>query len=272
MLVRDTASHPTSGSRVARWSGAGSAVGGWTNGPHLRDAPGGGAAGSILSSKDRRLGSHPAELTAIRKTSRRTGSGCWRHSEAAAGTGLFCRLAPGRLEPFRPDPDPAVRSEFSSGRTPGRVRWAREDQGRRIYLQDIESGTIRAISPENVRTEGLATRDGRFVVGAHEGNHFLYPVDGRRAGAIAGHGARRRGLAVELRRTALVSAQRRVMAARGRSSRYRDGPPRSLEDDSACGPRRVDSIIRILVTPDGKAYCHDYVRFVSQLFIVEGLK
>ena len=37
-------------------------------------------------------------------------------------------------------------------------------------------------------------------------------------------------------------------------------------------PVGVDIIIRILVTPDGKAYCHDYVRFLSELFIVEGLK
>jgi hypothetical protein len=37
-------------------------------------------------------------------------------------------------------------------------------------------------------------------------------------------------------------------------------------------PVSVDSIIRILITPDGRSYCHDYVRFLSNLFIVEGLK
>ena len=37
-------------------------------------------------------------------------------------------------------------------------------------------------------------------------------------------------------------------------------------------PVGVDSVIRILVTPDGRSYCHDYVRFLSNLFIVEGLK
>ena len=37
-------------------------------------------------------------------------------------------------------------------------------------------------------------------------------------------------------------------------------------------PVGVDIIFRILVTPDGKAYCHDYVRFLSELFVVEGLK
>ena len=32
-----------------------------------------------------------------------------------------------------------------------------KDRGRRIYVQDIDGGSIRAISPENVGTEGLAT-------------------------------------------------------------------------------------------------------------------
>ena len=34
----------------------------------------------------------------------------------------------------------------------------------------------------------------------------------------------------------------------------------------------IRCIIRILVTPDGTAYCHDYIRMLSELFIVEGLK
>jgi hypothetical protein len=37
-------------------------------------------------------------------------------------------------------------------------------------------------------------------------------------------------------------------------------------------PVGVDSVFRIVVTPGGKAYCHDYVRFLSELFVVEGLK
>jgi hypothetical protein len=37
-------------------------------------------------------------------------------------------------------------------------------------------------------------------------------------------------------------------------------------------PVGVDSIIRIVVTPDGRSYCHDYVRIISELFIVEGLR
>jgi hypothetical protein len=34
----------------------------------------------------------------------------------------------------------------------------------------------------------------------------------------------------------------------------------------------VDSVRRILVTADGKSHCHDYVRILSELSVVEGLR
>ena len=36
-------------------------------------------------------------------------------------------------------------------------------------------------------------------------------------------------------------------------------------------PVGVDGIFRILITPDGSTYCHDYLRILSELFVVEGL-
>ena len=47
----------------------------------------------------------------------------------------------------------------------------------RIYLQDIDSGSIRAISPEGVGTAALATPDGRHVFGWTGGRLFKYAVD-----------------------------------------------------------------------------------------------
>ncbi len=56
-----------------------------------------------------------------------------------------------------------------------------------------------------------------------------------------------------------VSISRLAVARRGRRFNLRI-------------PSAWTAIFRILVTPDGKAYCHDYVRVLSELFIVEGLK
>ena len=147
-----------------------------------------------------------------------------------------------------------------------------KDQGRRIYLQDIESGTVRAISPERVATAGLATNDGRFVVGTHEGKHFLFPVDGGAPVPLSIMASDDEALQwssdgrlLYVRRAASwPPAVDRVDVATGHRERWKTIQP--------ADPVGVDSIIRILITPDGKAYCHDYVRFLSQLFIVEGLK
>jgi hypothetical protein len=139
-------------------------------------------------------------------------------------------------------------------------------------VQDIDSGLVRAISPENSGTVGVATPDGRFVVGTSSGQRFLYPVDG--------------GAPVPFRIMAPADTPLQ-WSSDGRLLYVRRGtawPPVVDRIDVATGGREawqtiqpadpvgVDSIFRILVTPDGKAYCHDYVRFLSELFVVEGLK
>jgi serine/threonine protein kinase len=147
-----------------------------------------------------------------------------------------------------------------------------KDQGPRIFVQDVESGSIKAISPEYTATLGLATPDGRLVIGRTQSQRFLFPVDG--------------GAPVPL--PSLAAADTELQFSEdGRLLYVRKGgswPPVVDRVDVSTGRREpwrtiqpadpvgVDSIIRILVTPDGKTYCHDYLRLLSELFIVEGLK
>jgi hypothetical protein len=147
-----------------------------------------------------------------------------------------------------------------------------KNHGRRIYVQDVQGGSVRAISDENAQTVGLATPDGRFVIGRTAGKRFLYPVDG--------------GAPVPLPIMASDDAELQ-WSADGRHLYVRRGgswPPVVDRVDLSTGRREtwktiqpadpvgVNTISTILVTPDGNAYCHDYVRILSELFIVEGLK
>jgi hypothetical protein len=145
-------------------------------------------------------------------------------------------------------------------------------QTQRIYVQDLGGGLPRPISPEGVATDGLATPDGRFVLGSAQGTHALYPVD---------EGAPRplKVLASDDRPLQRSPDGRLLFVRRGNS-----WPPVIDRVDVVTGHRQlwrvvspadpvgVDSMIRILITPDGKSYCHDYLRWLSQLFIVEGLR
>jgi hypothetical protein len=65
------------------------------------------------------------------------------------------------------------------------------------------------------------------------------------------------------------AAKRRVAYDRVNMATGQREPWKTIQP---AGPVGVDSIIRILITPDGGSYCHDYVWFLSNLFIVEGLK
>ncbi len=147
-----------------------------------------------------------------------------------------------------------------------------KDHGPRIYVQGVANGAVRAISPENVSTDGLATPDGRYVVGRSQEGVFSYPIDG--------------GPPVRL---SYVSTDDLPLqwSPDGRSiyvQRADTWPPVIDRVNTATGQRAVwktihpadpagiDSILRIVITPDGQSYCHDYVRMLSELFIVEGLQ
>ena len=144
--------------------------------------------------------------------------------------------------------------------------------GPRIYVQDVQTGLVRAISPENTRTVGLATPDGRFVIGSAAAKGFLYPVDGgapvplpiMASDDIALQWSSDGRLFYVWRGAAWPPVVDRVDISTGRREAWQTIQP--------ADPVGVDAIFRILVTPDGKAYCHDYVRVLSELFIVEGLK
>jgi Tol biopolymer transport system component len=151
-------------------------------------------------------------------------------------------------------------------------RGREKDRGARIYLQDIDGGSIRAISPEGVGSTGLATPDSRYVVGWTEGRRFKYAVDGSAPIPMpyldsddlplqwSADGA----TLYVLRSSRWPPAVYRIQTTTGERELWKTIQP--------ADPAGVDSILRIRITPDGKSYCHDYVRFLSELFIAEGLK
>ena len=180
---------------------------------------------------------------------------------------------PGEPRPLPPGP---FQSLYEANFLPDgkRIVFGAMEPGRngRIYVQNLQDGALRPISPEGVRTDGLATPDGRFVVGSTQGRHMLYPVD---------EGAPR-PLAV------LAGGDQPLQwSPDGRLLFVRRGdawPPVIDKVDmvtdqrqtwkvvSPADPVGIEEMGRIYVTPDGKSYCHDYLRWLSQLFVVEGLQ
>ena len=133
-------------------------------------------------------------------------------------------------------------------------------------------GLIRAISPENSGTVGVVTPDGRFVIGQTGPKRFLFPIDGGAPVPFSIMASDDRplqwspdGRLLYVRRSATwPPIVDRIDVSTGRREAWKTIQP--------ADPVGVDIVVRIVVTPDGKAYCHDYIRLLSELFVVEGLK
>lgn len=140
----------------------------------------------------------------------------------------------------------------------------------RIYVQAIDSGTARPISPEGV-TGFVPTPDGKFVFGFSD-SVALYPVDGQGAPRpVPGIHPNEVILSVSPdSRSALVGTilsysmdVMRVDLASGRRELFkRIGP------SDPAGVFFVEAVF----TPDGKYYAYSCFSGLSQLYLVEGLR
>ncbi len=140
----------------------------------------------------------------------------------------------------------------------------------RIYVQALDSGTARPISPEGVNGF-VPTADGKFVFGSSN-SVALYPVDGQGAPhPVPGIHPDETIFSVSPDgRSALVGALNsysvdvmRVDLASGRRELFKKIGP-----SDPAGVGRVDAVF----TPDGKYYAYSYYTLLSELYLVEGLR
>ncbi len=146
--------------------------------------------------------------------------------------------------------------------------------GMRLYMRDVAGGKPRALTPEGYFAyRGTITPDSKFVVARGPDRRiYLYPVEGGEPTALA-------GLTVEdvpirfspdgrtlylHRRSELPAAIYRYDIASGRKESWKE-----LMPSDAAG---LNAINRVAVTSDGKTYAYSYLRILSFLQLVDGLK
>jgi WD40 repeat protein len=141
----------------------------------------------------------------------------------------------------------------------------------RTYMQDIDGGTPRALTPEGVSADAVSP-DGKVLIGADaEARLTLFPVDGGAARVVPG----------------LAPGRAFVQWGKdGRSAYVRDEnmPSSVYEVELATGkellvmrlmpadPSGVVYMYTIVMSSDGKAYAYNYRRVIGALLVVEGLK
>jgi len=152
------------------------------------------------------------------------------------------------------------------------------DHAARLYLQDIDGGKPRPITPEGIDVSDIGggftvSPDGKSValMGAND-DIFIYPIEGGTPQKLTGNTPgdvpiqwSADGHALFLYREGDRQFQiYRHDIATGESTLFKELKPSDL-----AGINKMNSV---LLTPDGKWYAYSYERTLSHLFIIDGVK
>ena len=156
----------------------------------------------------------------------------------------------------------------------GQVVVSAEEQGRarRLYSLNLDSGELRAITPEDAAGSWFVSPDGTLVAASRDGEITMYPIAGGSTLDAPSLGEEERlvgwiesGLLVTVDPTGSDLGQIFTMdPANGRKELWRDIRPRDPAGLMWHG-------FGIVVSPDGRSYAYSWHRALSNLYIVEGL-
>ncbi|HUQ91161.1 MAG TPA: WD40 repeat domain-containing serine/threonine-protein kinase [Bryobacteraceae bacterium] len=157
-----------------------------------------------------------------------------------------------------------------------RVLFAAHEKGRgtRLWIQDVPSGTPKAVSPEGVRLEGKAlSPDGACVAGrSFDGLLRVYPLDGSAPRIVPGVVAEDQlitwtadGAKVIVRSTGTIPVHLyEVELATGKRSLWKDLSPSN--------PVGVSEVTKVMIPAAGEAIVYGQNRKIRSLHLAHGLR
>ena len=154
------------------------------------------------------------------------------------------------------------------GREPG--------HGWRLYVQGIEGGPPRPITPEGTTgssREIFISPDGRSVIALDaQHNPSFYTVGGGAPRPISGLESEDNVIGWSSDGHSLYAARTQTMPIRVYKVDPVSGHRELIKEVIPADPAGIDSPNIILLTPDGKGYMYSIRRHLSDLYVVEGLK
>ncbi|HKC24374.1 MAG TPA: protein kinase [Thermoanaerobaculia bacterium] len=164
---------------------------------------------------------------------------------------------------------------FPDGR---RILFAGSEPGHgvRLYVQSIEGGAPRPMTPEGVTSAlpGFAVSpDGGFVAAVGPDHKpMLFPVEAGPARTLPGGGEKEFPLRFSADGRFLYLWKRGEVPARVTRLEVGSGNREVWKDLLPADPAGVERISNVVVTPDAKGYAYCYARLLSDLFVVEGMR
>ena len=152
-----------------------------------------------------------------------------------------------------------------------RLLWGAEQPGHagRLWVQSVDGGSPQPITPERTGA-GALSPDGRFVATIGDDGHFIYPVDGKERWPMLGAEPDEWPVQWGLDNKIYVVSEARL-------------PVRIMRVDATTGKRELwrevapadrGGIVhmQMLLTRNARAYVYTYQRYLSDLYLVGGLK
>ena len=143
----------------------------------------------------------------------------------------------------------------------------------RMWVMDLPGGRPRAVTPEGATgKDPVISPDGRFVVAFPAGamRALRYPVDGGVALPFAG--LEDNEYPVQWTQDGTLYARKGGVPAKISRIDVATGQRTAWKEIAPADPAGIWSMMRVMLTRDGKSYAYGYSRSLSELYLVEGLK
>jgi hypothetical protein len=176
---------------------------------------------------------------------------------------------------------PVVRLKTADWLDGSRIVFSGDEPGQpdRVYIQDIEAGTIRAITPgaHILPRRAAAAPGGKAVLARAHGRPWsLFPIDGGDARPVPPLDWQDEPLQWSADGRTLYVARRGGSTPETAADVYRldvvGGRRAFFKRLTPPDPAGVDWIDRIALTPDGSSYCYTYRQTLGTLYVAQGLR
>jgi eukaryotic-like serine/threonine-protein kinase len=142
----------------------------------------------------------------------------------------------------------------------------------RVYVRELDGGPPRPVTPE-ATAGGRLSSDGKLVAArqTRSGKLALYPIDGGEPRPVPGIQPDESVIRFDASGTSLFVASGSLPFRIDRLD-LASGKRSTWKQIVLVDPTGVDSIPRVQLTPDGKSYCYSFIRILSRLYVVDGLR
>jgi len=173
----------------------------------------------------------------------------------------------------------------TEGLTPSRVSWfpdgkrllltaSEPGHGSRLFIQDIDGGKARALSPEGYRSDrrGVSPAGTRAWATGPDRRAYIYPLEGGEPTPVAGIEPDDTVCEWSADGHSVFIYKRRELPAKVYLLDITTGKKTLWKELAPADSAGVSYLSPPAITPDGKAYVYNYNRMLSELYLVEGVK